>query len=164
MEELYAKVDENHKAFALMWIMNRWLGVRIDLIGALVALSSCLSVIYSVKFGGGMDGGYAGLSISYSLDLANSLLWLVRIHATMEMEMNAVERVEEYAQLEEEAPAVIPSNRPPYSWPSEGKISVEGLSLKYSPDGPEVLSNVTFRVAAGEKVGIVGRTGAGKCF
>ncbi|KAJ3253173.1 hypothetical protein HK103_000814 [Boothiomyces macroporosus] len=160
VEELYAKVDENHKAFALMWIMNRWLGVRIDLIGALVALSSCLSVIYSVKFGGGMDGGYAGLSISYSLDLANSLLWLVRIHATMEMEMNAVERVEEYAQLEEEAPAVIPSNRPPYSWPSEGKISVEGLSLKYSPDGPEVLSNVTFRVAAGEKVGIVGRTGA----
>ncbi|KAJ3319360.1 hypothetical protein HDV06_006387 [Boothiomyces sp. JEL0866] len=162
VEELYSKVDENHKAFALMWIMNRWLGVRIDIIGALVALSSCLSVIYAVKFGGGMDGGYAGLSISYSLDLANSLLWLVRIHATMEMEMNAVERVEEYAQLEEEAPAVIPSSRPPYSWPSEGKISVEGLSLKYSPDGPDVLSQVTFKVGAGEKIGIVGRTGAGK--
>ncbi|KAJ3272317.1 hypothetical protein HDV01_005751 [Terramyces sp. JEL0728] len=162
VSELYTKVDENHKAFALIWIMNRWLGVRIDLIGALVSLSSCLSVIAQVKYGGGMDGGYAGLSISYSLDLAGSLLWLVRIHAQMEMEMNAVERVEEYSQLEEEAPAIIPSNRPPYSWPSEGKIDVQGLSLRYSPEGPNVLSEVTFKVGGGEKIGVVGRTGAGK--
>jgi ABC-type multidrug transport system fused ATPase/permease subunit len=76
--------------------------------------------------------------------------------------MNSVERVHEYLSLEQEAPPVIEDSRPPAGWPSKGEISVEGLRVAYTPDGEDVIRDLTFRVAAKERVGIVGRTGAGK--
>jgi ABC-type multidrug transport system fused ATPase/permease subunit len=159
VDALHTKVDLNHQAFSLIWIANRWLGVRIDFVGALIALSTNLSVIYTSYVYGGMDAGFAGLSIAYSLGFTDSLLWLVRMHTLMEMEMNAVERVDEYLSIEEEPPAIIPNNRPPATWPAHGKIEVKNLTLRYTPTGPPVLSNVTFSIQPAEKIGIVGRTG-----
>ena len=73
--------------------------------------------------------------------------------------MNAVERVDEYLRIEEEAPAIIPANRPPSNWPSKGALKIEHLTLRYSSDDPPILSDVSFEVKPGEKIGIVGRTG-----
>lgn len=160
-ETLHGRVDLNHQAFSLIWILNRWLGVRIDLVGALLGLTTTLAVVYTSQ-STFVDAGFAGLSIAYSLNFSDSLIWLVRMHAMMEMEMNAVERVDEYLQIEEEAPAIISSNRPPASWPDKGAIQVENLTLRYSPDGPSILSGVSFIGKPGEKIGICGRTGAGK--
>lgn len=160
-ETLHERVDLNHQAFSLIWILNRWLGVRIDLVGALLGLTTTIAVVYASQTTF-IDAGFAGLSIAYSLGFSDSLIWLVRMHAMMEMEMNAVERVDEYLQIEEEAPSVNPSNRPPEAWPSKGNIKVENLTLRYSPEGPPILSDVSFQVKPGEKIGIVGRTGAGK--
>ncbi|KAI8900424.1 P-loop containing nucleoside triphosphate hydrolase protein [Globomyces pollinis-pini] len=160
--ELQQKVDKNHQAFSLIWVANRWLGIRIDFVASLITLSTVLAVIYAAQLGSGVDEGYAGLSITYSLSFSESLLWLVRMHATMEMEMNAVERVEEYLGLEEEAPAIIEGNRPPSDWPNKGHIVVDKLTLTYSKNSTPVLSNISFDVASREKIGIVGRTGAGK--
>lgn len=148
----------NHQAFSLIWILNRWLSVRIDLIGALLGLTTTVAIVF-VSQTTIVDAGFAGLSIAYSLGFSDSLIWLVRMHALMEMEMNAVERVDEYLQIEEEAPAIIESNRPPSDWPSSGFIKVQNLTLRYSPEGPPILSDVCFQVSPGEKVGIVGRTG-----
>jgi ABC-type multidrug transport system fused ATPase/permease subunit len=159
VDALHTKVDLNHQAFSLIWIANRWLGVRIDFVGALIALTTNLSVIYTSYYYGGMDAGFAGLSIAYSLGFTDSLLWLVRMHTLMEMEMNAVERVDEYMSIEEEPPAIVANNRPPASWPSQGKIQVKDLTLRYTPTGPPVLSNVTYSIQPAEKIGIVGRTG-----
>lgn len=162
VRELRQKVDMNHQAFSLMWIANRWLGLRIDIFGAVVTLSSSLSIIYAVHSGAGMNAGAAGLSITYALSFTEALLWLVRMHALMEMEMNAVERLDEYLQLEEEAPSEVLETRPYGEWPSEGNIQVTDLSIRYSPTTDLVLSNISFSVAGGQKLGIVGRTGAGK--
>jgi len=76
--------------------------------------------------------------------------------------MNAVERVAEYMDLEEEPPAIIEGSHPPASWPHSGAIEVKNLTMKYSADSPEVIKNISFSIKAGEKIGVVGRTGSGK--
>lgn len=81
-----------------------------------------------------------------------------------EMNMNATERTDAYCHLEQEAPAIIPSSRPPSpSWPSRGEISLQNLTLAYpSARASPVLHSVTFYIPPGTRVGVVGRTGAGK--
>ena len=76
--------------------------------------------------------------------------------------MNAVERIQEYINVEQEAPAEIPDTKPPGNWPSHGTVQFVAYSTRYRADLERVLTKVSFRIEAGQKVGIVGRTGAGK--
>ncbi|KAH6599718.1 hypothetical protein BASA61_002486 [Batrachochytrium salamandrivorans] len=162
VKETHRRIDENNLAFFNLWVSNRWLGIRVDFSGSLITLASALASVLAVLFDYGINPGLAGLSISYALLFTDSLLWVIRMHALMEMEINAVERVGEYLQIEEEAPATIPGTCLDPLWPKNGHIRVENLSLRYSPESDPVLSNVTFECHAGEKVAVVGRTGAGK--
>ncbi|KAJ3291882.1 hypothetical protein HK104_005738 [Borealophlyctis nickersoniae] len=151
------KVDGNHRAYFLLWAANRWLTVRTDLLGAFVALATGIVVVE-----GNLDPGWAGLALTYALSFSDALLWIVRQHAEVEMNMNSVERINDYISIEQEAPAIIQGHRPPSSWPGEGRIEVTDLCVKYSDDQPVVLKNISFSVRAREKIGVVGRTGAGK--
>jgi ABC-type multidrug transport system fused ATPase/permease subunit len=88
-----------------------------------------------------------------------------RITVDIESGMTAVERVLEYCSLDQEPPAqVLPKQRPPSDWPSQGRIVCENISMSYSNDehAPLTLHNISLTIEGGEKVGIVGRTGAGK--
>ena len=80
---------------------------------------------------------------------------------------SSVERVVEYLNLPQEPPAIIESNRPPAYWPSSSNkdalVEVEDLVIKYAPELPSVLHGVSFRLKAGERVGLLGRTGTA-CF
>jgi ABC-type multidrug transport system fused ATPase/permease subunit len=80
----------------------------------------------------------------------------------MEMNMNSVERIEEYNKVEQEPPAIVHNKRPEPNWPSQGVVHVKNVSLRYAPDQPDVLKNLSFSIKAHEKVAVVGRTGAGK--
>ncbi|KAJ3019702.1 hypothetical protein HKX48_001858 [Thoreauomyces humboldtii] len=151
------KVDANHRAYFLLWAANRWLCLRTDVIGVMITLATGIAVV-----AGDIGPGWAGLAISYSLNLAESLLWTVRMHAEMEMSMNSVERVLEYTKVDQEPPAIIENNRPPAHWPTVAKVEVRDLVIKYSHEGPAVLKNLNFTIQGGHKVGVVGRTGAGK--
>jgi ABC-type multidrug transport system fused ATPase/permease subunit len=86
----------------------------------------------------------------------------VRLYAANEQNMNAVERVLEYVDVEQEAQAHIPETKPPRDWPSQGVVEFINYSTRYRADLDPVLRNLTFKIDAGQKVGIVGRTGAGK--
>src|SRR5690349_4955890 len=76
--------------------------------------------------------------------------------------MNSVERIKEYEGLAQEKPAVIEENKPPAEWPSHGGVEFTDVYLRYRPDTPLVLNGVSINILPKEKVGIVGRTGAGK--
>lgn len=159
MKQNLNAIDNNNKPFFYLWVANRWLAFRIDFVGSLVMLFAGIFVLLSV---GRIDAGLAGLSLSYAISFSESALWIVRLYANVEMNMNSVERLKEYLEIEEEAAREIPETEPRASWPEKGVISVKDLSLRYAPELPRVIKNVTFDVEPCNKIGIVGRTGAGK--
>lgn len=87
---------------------------------------------------------------------------LVRLTGEVETNIVAVERVLEYAQLSSEAPDIIPNHRPPISWPTHGTVNFVDYSTRYRPGLDLVLQNINLNIKAQEKIGVVGRTGAGK--
>jgi ABC-type multidrug transport system fused ATPase/permease subunit len=104
-----------------------------------------------------------GLAITYSGAVTGLLNWLVRAAADSEALLGSVERAREVAALAVEAAPRSPAGRgPPPGWPASGALAIEGLTARWRPELPRCLKGVTLRVPAGAKVGIVGRTGAGK--
>ncbi|KAJ3066908.1 hypothetical protein HDU99_003698, partial [Rhizoclosmatium hyalinum] len=147
------RVNTNHKAFYLLWTANRWLCIRTDMISAVVILCAGGAVI-----SGNVNAGWAALTLLYAGQFSEALLWIVRMHADMEMSMNSVERCREYMDIEQEPARVVEGYRPSAEWPEKGEITVDGLSVRYGGDDqPFVLNGVTFKTRPGEKIGVVGR-------
>ncbi|KAI9729966.1 MAG: hypothetical protein M1834_006164 [Cirrosporium novae-zelandiae] len=153
------RINTHNRPFIYMWATNRWLAFRVDMTGALVAFFAGAFVVLGV---GKVDAGAAGLSLTYAITFTENVLWLVRLYSANEQNMNSVERVKEYLDVEQEAKAVISETAPPSNWPSKGSIEFINYSTRYRSDLDPVLRNLTFKIAPGERVGVVGRTGAGK--
>lgn len=159
IRENLKRIDTNNRPFFFMWVSNRWLSLRVDTAAAFVSFFAAAFILLSLDR---IDSGLAGLSLSFALSFNENVLWIVRLYAMVEMSMNSVERVQEYMDVDKEAPHVIEGVSPPPNWPDKGEIEVTDLSLRYAPELPRVIKNVTFKVSGRSKVGIVGRTGAGK--
>lgn len=111
----------------------------------------------------GVSNGSAAIVIVQAGIFADASRTLVRVAAQLELDFNSVERVVEYLDVPQEAPAINKDYRPPAYWPSNsGSLEVDELEVKYAPHLPSVLKRISFRVRPGEKVGVVGRTGSGK--
>ena len=99
---------------------------------------------------------------SYALQITQSLNWIVRQTVEVETNIVSVERVLEYANLPSEAPDVIFKNRPHIGWPAQGAVSFKNYSTRYREGLDPVLKDISLDIKAHEKIGVVGRTGAGK--
>ena len=143
--------------------MNRWLGIRLDSVGALVVGAVCLSAVLSADAGSNSTGTI-GLAISYSLSITTLLNWAARQFSETETYASSVERMLAYSGkgLPQEAPALLPAIVLPPNWPAKGAIELAGVSLRYRPGLPLVLQDVSLSIPAGCRVALVGRTGAGK--
>lgn len=119
------------------------------------------SALFAVLSRDTLDGGRVGLSISYSLNVTQTLNWLVRMTSELETNIVAVERVSEYSELENEAKWVA-DTRPTEKWPEEGRLRFENYKVRYRPGLDLVLHGINCDINSTEKIGIVGRTGAGK--
>ncbi|PGH04299.1 hypothetical protein AJ79_07146 [Helicocarpus griseus UAMH5409] len=155
----HALINTYNRPYIYLWASNRWLAFRVDITGAFVSFFTAAFILLSV---GSIDAGAAGLALTYAVTFTENVLWLVRLYAQNQQNMNSVERIEEYMEVEQEAQAVIPGRRPPSGWPTQGALQFDNYSTRYRIDLEPVLKNVTFSVQPGERVGIVGRTGAGK--
>ncbi|XP_006101728.1 multidrug resistance-associated protein 1 [Myotis lucifugus] len=153
------KVDENQKAYYPSIVANRWLAVRLECVGNCIVLFATLFAVISRN---SLSAGLVGLSISYSLQVTTYLNWLVRMSSEMETNIVAVERLKEYSETEKEAPWRIQEMTPASTWPQVGRVEFRDYSLRYREDLDLVLKHINITIEGGEKVGIVGRTGAGK--
>ncbi|OTB06833.1 hypothetical protein M426DRAFT_318543 [Hypoxylon sp. CI-4A] len=156
------RVDSNLRAYFPSISSNRWLAVRLELLGAIIILAAAGFAIISVTNHSGLSAGMVGLAMSYALQITTSLNWIVRQTVEVETNIVSVERVLEYARLPSEAPEIIPGRRPPVAWPANGAVQFHNLSTRYRAGLDLVLKNINLDIKSHEKIGVVGRTGAGK--
>ncbi|XP_052533779.1 ATP-binding cassette sub-family C member 2 isoform X2 [Tympanuchus pallidicinctus] len=151
-------MDINQKTVHSWIVSNRWLAIRLEFVGSLVVFFSALLAVISKN---SLEGGIVGLSVSSALNVTQTLNWLVRVTSELETNIVAVERVHEYMKVKREAPWVT-DKRPPHGWPSRGEIQFVNYEVRYRPELELVLHGITCNIGSTEKVGVVGRTGAGK--
>ncbi|KAL8748531.1 MAG: hypothetical protein Q9184_007237, partial [Pyrenodesmia sp. 2 TL-2023] len=155
VDRMFEKIDAHARAFWYIWLFNRWMAFRLNVIGAFFAILVA-AVIVSAK---GIDASLAGFALSFALQYSGAITWTIRQYTSVELAMNATERIVEYSRItieDQEGPDV------PAAWPAEGHLQVEGLVAGYAPDLPPVLRGLSFSVSKNQRVGVVGRTGAGK--
>ncbi|NXN36277.1 MRP1 protein, partial [Rhinoptilus africanus] len=151
-------VYENLVYFYNNVISNRWLSVRLEFLGNLMVFFAALFVVLA---GNTVSSSTVGLSISYALNIIQSLNFWVRKACEIETNAVSIERVCEYAKLDKEKPWIM-SKRPPAGWPDRGIIEFVNYKAQYRTDLGLALNDVSFQTQSKEKIGIVGRTGAGK--
>ncbi|KFQ93102.1 Multidrug resistance-associated protein 1, partial [Nipponia nippon] len=151
-------VYENLVYFYNNVISNRWLSVRLEFLGNLMVFFAALFVVLA---GNTVSSSTVGLSISYALNIIQSLNFWVRKACEIETNAVSIERVCEYAKMDKEELWIM-SKRPPVGWPSRGIIEFVNYKAQYRKDLGLALNDVSFQTQSKEKVGIVGRTGAGK--
>ncbi|KIW07421.1 uncharacterized protein PV09_02262 [Verruconis gallopava] len=152
---MYSRLDTHARMLYYMWLANRWLSWRLNCIGAMFAFLVAALVI-SLK---GMDAALSGFALGFALQYTEAVTWLLRNFAGVEMNMNSTERILEYSgiTIEKQDGADAPA-----AWPTEGRLEVQELVVGYADDLPPVLKGLSFSVNRNERVGVVGRTGAGK--
>ncbi|KFX86059.1 hypothetical protein V490_09250, partial [Pseudogymnoascus sp. VKM F-3557] len=151
-------IDEMNSAYYLTFSNQRWLSIRLDAIGNLLVFTTGILVITS-RFN--VNPSIGGLVLSYILAIVQILQFTVRQLAEVENGMNSTERVHFYGtELEEEAP--LHTIEVAESWPQAGEIVFKDVEMRYRPNLPLVLSGLNMHVRGGERIGVVGRTGAGK--
>lgn len=158
MSDLRVAIDDMNSAYYLTFSNQRWLSIRLDMIGNLLVFTTGILVVTS-RFN--VSPSIGGLVLSYILAIVQMIQFTVRQLAEVENGMNAVERLQYYGQqLEEEAPLHTIEVRK--SWPEKGEIVFDNVEMRYRDGLPLVLRGLDIHVQGGERIGIVGRTGAGK--
>ncbi|ESO93730.1 hypothetical protein LOTGIDRAFT_105097, partial [Lottia gigantea] len=157
-EQSQDKMDRNNALHFASSVISRWLRMRLEVIGNITVLSASLLAVFMP----GVTGSDAGLSITYALQVTAMLNQMVSVSSQLEVNVVSVERIVEYSEKEQEADWYIQDTKPKDTWPDSGEIEITNLLTKYRHDLPLVLKGLTVNFKSGEKIGIVGRTGAGK--
>ncbi|XP_062612836.1 ATP-binding cassette sub-family C member 4-like isoform X2 [Saccostrea cucullata] len=163
VQEKFCEEFDNHQnlhteSWFLFLSSSRWLAVRLDWMCAIFVTAVSFACVFLAQE---LDAGLVGLLMTYAMTLMGLFQWAVRQSAEVESQMISVERVLEYSKLDTEA-ELESDKPPPPSWPQNGKIVAKNAKLRYGPDSPWVFHGLNFVIKGKEKIGLVGRTGAGK--
>ncbi|KAJ2736795.1 hypothetical protein IW152_000549 [Coemansia sp. BCRC 34962] len=159
MEEMRSRFMAYLSADFILRSTRRWLGMRFGLASSAVSFSTAVFILLGID---SFNSGLAGFVLIYAVNFWTEAIVVVRRYSDLELSLNCVERAHQYMVIDQEAAsATLPKNRPPREWPSTGALVVRDLAVGYTSSTP-VLHGISFAVRHGEKIGVVGRTGAGK--
>lgn len=155
------RIDASNRAWYAETMVNQWFALRIQLVGCGVVL---LVVSTIVALSSVLSTGLVGLAFMYAVNNDEELIYLVRVWTRFELSMVSPERVLEYVAIPPEGRDTLTGKAQLgiSSWPEHGSIMFESVVFNYKPGDAPVLKSVSFSIHAHEKIGIVGRTGAGK--
>ncbi|XP_053813142.1 ATP-binding cassette sub-family C member 6 isoform X1 [Vidua chalybeata] len=152
-------LDENQRICFPGAVADRWLATNLEFLGnGIVLFAALFAVVARTQ----LSPGTAGFSLSYALQITGVLNWMVRSWTEIEHNSVSVERVREYLRTPKEAPWTLNSKLQGQVWPTEGRIEFRNYSLCYRPGLELALRRVSVTINGHEKIGITGRTGAGK--
>ncbi|XP_045141944.1 ATP-binding cassette sub-family C member 6 [Echinops telfairi] len=154
-----AHVDESQRASFPRLVADRWLAANLEFLGNSLVLAAATCAVLSRAH---LSASLVGFSVSTALQVTQTLQWAVRTWTELESSVVSVERMKDYAQTPKEAPWKLPTCAAQPPWPHAGQVEFRDFGLRYRPELPLAVRGVSVRIHAGEKVGIVGRTGAGK--
>lgn len=159
-----ANIDLNQVTHYCVNSLNRWLSTRLQFIGSIIVLSTSALALTSLWTSSPMSAGVLGLIMSYALRVTSSLSFIVRRSVEVESDVVCCERVFEYCDLQPESDEnkIEGLVEPKLGWPESGCLSFHNYSTRYRANLEPILKNITFSIESKEKIGIVGRTGAGK--
>lgn len=153
-------INSTNEASYLVASNQRWLAIMLELlvfVFTLMITLLCVNRVFKI------NAASSGLIIGYTFSLGNELSQAIRLYTQVENDMNSAERIQQYAfHMDQEAPFEIANTKPDLLWPQQGQIEFKNVSLSYRKGLPNVLKGLNFNVKGGEKIGICGRTGAGK--
>ncbi|KAJ4798155.1 hypothetical protein LUZ62_049401 [Rhynchospora pubera] len=153
-------IDKNASPYLLNFSSTEWLIQRLETLSAAILASSAL--VMTLLPPGTFGAGFVGMALSYGLSLNNSFVFSIQNQCNLANLIISVERLNQYMNIESEAPEVIEESRPSPNWPDVGTVELQDLKIRYRPDTPLVLRGITCTFQGGHKIGIVGRTGSGK--
>lgn len=151
-------IDANVRPFFYSWSVSRWVSARFSISSAIINFAACAFTLWNI---GRIDVALAGFGFSFVLMFTDNMFWGIRQYTSLEMSFNAIERIVEFMEMDQEAPAIT-GIRPPPQWPAQGAIEVKNLEVRYAADLDPVIKDLSFSVKPREKIGVVGRTGSGK--
>ncbi|XP_064151704.1 ATP-binding cassette sub-family C member 6 [Loxodonta africana] len=154
-----ARVDESQRVNFPRLVADRWLAANLELLGNSLVFAAAMCAVLSKAY---LRAGLVGFSVSAALQVTQTLQWAVRSWTDLESSIVSVERMKDYARTPKEAPWRLPTCAAEPPWPHAGQIEFQDFGLRYRPELPLAVRGVSIKIHAGEKVGIVGRTGAGK--
>ncbi|EOY27090.1 Multidrug resistance protein ABC transporter family [Theobroma cacao] len=153
-------VDTDAALFFHCAAAMEWLILRIEALQNLTMFTSFFLLGLLPK--GYVAPGLAGLSLSYALSITSTQVFMSRWYCTLSNYIISVERIKQFMSIPAEPPATIEDKRPPSTWPSKGRIELLELKIRYHPNAPLVLKEITCIFKEGTRVRVVGRTGSGK--
>ncbi|KAF8966510.1 multidrug resistance-associated ABC transporter [Flammula alnicola] len=148
--ESLKRIDHYVRIARISHNLNRWIGIRIDYLGAIFTASLASYLVYSGRSVGAANTGF---SLNMAIEFCTMILWWVRTFNGLEVQANSLERIQDYIDIEHE-PKPTESGKPPAAWPTSGELRVENLSARYSQTGPTVLHDLSFHIKSGERIGI----------
>ncbi|CAH1408377.1 unnamed protein product [Nezara viridula] len=159
IQRFTSSFDFNSVCFYMSSVANRWIALRVDTVTVLIIFGTS---IFSIVMKGSVPASLAGLAIAYATTLSGMLQFTLRLITDNEVKFISVERINTYIGILKEEGGHGPKGVPKETWPELGTIRFRNVELRYKDEAEPVLKGISFHIRSEEKIGIVGRTGAGK--
>ncbi|TMW69133.1 hypothetical protein Poli38472_001289 [Pythium oligandrum] len=162
VQENFECIDVNNRVWYAQTLVNQWFALRIQLIGFTIVVIVVSSLVVLREY---LTPGLVGLAFMYAVNIDVEIGYMVKNWSALEITMVSPERIGEYIGIPSEGHASdrqIVHSEGSKEWPQSGSVKFDNVVFAYKPGGDPVLKGLSFSIQHNEKIGIVGRTGAGK--